>query len=176
MNGVATGTMLDVMKTYVRWVDALNYRVGRFVMYGIFAMIGVLLYSSISKTFLLPSLWTIEMAQYMMVGYYLVGGPYAIQLHANVRMDLFYGSWSDRRKAWFDVFTVFFLIFYLAVLLYGGIDSTVYSYEHNQRSPSAWRPYIWPVKVMMVTGILLMLLQAVSELFKDIFKLRGETV
>ena len=125
---------------------------------------------------LVPSLWTLEMAQYAMVAYYLLGGAYSIQLKANIRMDLFYSEWSDSRKAQIDAITVLFLIFYLGVLLYGGIDSTMYSYEYNQRSPSAWRPYIWPVKVIMVTGIFLMLLQAISEFFKDIFKLRGETV
>ncbi len=168
--------MTGFMHTYIRYVDRLNYLIGRIVMYGIFLMVAILLWSTISKVALVPSFWTLEMAQYAMVAYYLLGGPYSIQLGANIRMDLFYGNWSDRKKAQIDAMTVFFLIFYLAVLLYGGIDSTMYSIEYNQRSPSAWRPYIWPVKVVMVTGIFLMLLQAISELFKDIFKLRGEAV
>ena len=168
--------MTGFMRTYVKYVDGLNYYIGRVVMYGIFVMVGILLWSTISKVALVPSLWTLEMAQYAMVAYYLLGGAYSIQLKANIRMDLFYSEWSDSRKAQIDAITVLFLIFYLGVLLYGGIDSTMYSYEYNQRSPSAWRPYIWPVKVIMVTGIFLMLLQAISEFFKDIFKLRGETV
>jgi TRAP-type mannitol/chloroaromatic compound transport system permease small subunit len=142
-------------------------------MYLIFAMVGILLWSSISKTFFLPSLWTLEMAQFAMVAYYILGGAYSIQLGSNVRMDLFYGAWSDRRKAWFDAFTVLFLIFYLGVLLYGAIDSTSYSLQYNERSPTAWRPYLWPIKIVMCIGITLVLLQAVSELFKDIAKLRG---
>ncbi|MCP4391334.1 MAG: C4-dicarboxylate ABC transporter, partial [Gammaproteobacteria bacterium] len=35
-------------------------------------------------------------------------------------------------------------------------------------------PYMWPIKVIMCVGIALMLLQAVSELIKDILKIRGE--
>jgi TRAP-type mannitol/chloroaromatic compound transport system permease small subunit len=165
--------MHGFMQRYVRIVDAVNYRVGRFAMYLIFAMVGILLWSSISKTFFLPSLWTLEMAQFAMVAYYILGGAYSIQLGSNVRMDLFYGAWSDRRKAWFDAFTVLFLIFFLGVLLYGAIDSTSYSLQYNERSPTAWRPYLWPIKIVMCIGITLVLLQAVSELFKDIAKLRG---
>lgn len=165
--------MHGFMQRYVRIVDAVNYRVGRFAMYLIFVMVGILLWSSISKTFFLPSLWTLEMAQFAMVAYYILGGAYSIQLGSNVRMDLFYGAWSDRRKAWFDAFTVLFLIFYLGVLLYGAIDSTSYSLQYNERSPTAWRPYLWPIKIVMCIGITLVLLQAVSELFKDIAKLRG---
>ena len=142
------------------------------MMYGIFVMMGILLWSSISKTFFLPSLWTLEVAQFAMVTYYILGGPYSIQLGSNVRMDLFYGNWSVRKKAWFDSFTVLLLIFYLGVLLYGAVDSTSYSLQYGERNPTVWRPYLWPIKSIMTVGFFLMLLQAISELFKDIAKIR----
>lgn len=163
-----------VLRRYVRIVDAVNYRVGRVMMYGIFVMVCILLWSSISKTFFLPSLWTLEVAQFAMVAYYILGGPYSIQLGSNVRMDLFYGNWSVRRKAWFDAFTVLLLIFFLGVLLYGAVESAAYSLRYNERSPTAWRPYLWPIKIAMCAGFVLMLLQAVSELIKDIARIRGE--
>jgi len=144
------------------------------MMYGIFAMFAVLLWSSISKTFFLPSLWTLEIAQFIMVAYYIMGGPYSLQLGANVRMDLFYGSWTTKQKAWVDTFSVFVLIFYLGVLLYGAVDSTTYSLQYNERSPTAWRPLLWPIKITMCVGIFLMLLQAISELIKDIALIKGE--
>ncbi|HEY9079415.1 TRAP transporter small permease subunit [Magnetovibrio sp.] len=159
---------------YVRVVDAVNYRIGRVMMYSLFIMFGVLLWSSISKTFFVPSLWTLEIAQFLLVAYYILGGPYSMQLGANVRMDLLYANWSAKKKAWFDAFTVLFLIFYLGVLLYGAIDSTTYSFEYNERSPTAWRPQLWPIKVVMCIGIFMMLLQAISELFKDIARIKGE--
>tara|TARA_R110002124_G_scaffold156271_3_gene323444 strand:+ start:382 stop:951 length:570 start_codon:yes stop_codon:yes gene_type:complete len=189
--------MRGVMRGYIRAVDAVNHRLGRMAMYGIFALMGVLLWSSISKTFFLPSLWTLEMAQFVMVGYYILGGPYSMQMGSNVRMDLLYGDWSVRRKAWFDLVTVLFLIFYLCVLLYGAVSSTAYSLGYWQtepfsffaglitgteeigrleRSSSAWRPYLWPVKVVMIVGFFLMLLQCLSELFKDVLRLKGETI
>ena len=196
--------MLGFARKYVRVVDAINYRIGRVIMYSIFVMVGILLWSSISKTFFLPSRWTLEVAQFAMVAYYILGGPYSIQLGANVRMDLFYGEWTDRRKAQVDAITVLFLLIYLGVLLYGAFDSTAYSlgkpynmesfeffknlfigfftggFEGVQdvigrleRSATAWRPYLWPIKVTMIVGIILMLLQAISELIKDIAKIKG---
>ena len=165
--------MPSFIRHYVNVVDSINYRVGRVAMYGIFVLIGILLWSSISKTFFLPSLWTLEMAQFAMVAYYILGGPYCLQQGSDVRMDLFYSSWTDGQRAWVDVFTIFFLMFYLGVLLYGGIDSTAYAFEYGERSYSAWRPYMWPIKLVTCIGIFLMLLQSVSELFKDIAKIRG---
>ena len=146
------------------------------MMYGLFVIFGVLLWSSISKTFFLPSLWTLEIAQFAMVAYYILGGPFSLQIGANVRMDLFYGGWTDRKKAWFDAFSILLLIFYLGVLLHGAIDSTTYSLQYNERSPTAWRPLLWPIKIIMCVGISLMLLQAISEFFKDIAKLKGKEI
>jgi TRAP-type mannitol/chloroaromatic compound transport system permease small subunit len=80
------------------------------------------------------------------------------------------------RKAWVDSITVLFLIFFLVVLLLGGVESTTYSLEYGERSPTAWRPYLWPIKIAMCVGFFLMILQAVSELFKDILRLRGEEI
>ncbi len=188
---------MKMMAAYVRIIDAVNYRIGRVMMWGLFVMMGILLWSSISKTFFLPSLWTLEMAQFAMVTYYIIGGPYSIQLGSNVRMDLFYHNWSPRRKAWFDACTVLLLILYLGVLFYGGLGSTAYSLGYwgdepvsyftglltgseeigrLERSSTAWRPYIWPVKAIMVFGFFLMLLQAISELFKDIARINGQEI
>lgn len=166
--------MPRIIETYVRYVDTINRRIGRIMMYMIFALMGILLYSSITKTFFLPSLWTFEMAQFFMVGYYILGGAYTLQLGSHVRMDLLYGSCRKNTKAWIDLCTVFFLIFYLSIMLYGGFSSTEYALEYGERSYSSWRPYMAPIKIIMCIGILLMLLQAISEFFKDVARLRGE--
>ncbi len=168
--------MPRIISQFVTFVEAVNYRIGRVAMYGIFVMVGVLLWSSVSKTFFLPSLWTLEIAQFAMVAYYIMGGPYSIQLGSNVRMDLFYQPWSARKKAWVDAFTIFCLIFYLSVLLYGAIDSTQYALQYGERSYSSWRPYMWPIKITMCIGFFLMLLQAICELIKDIATIRGVTL
>ena len=167
---------MNFIKTYIRIVDGVNYRIGRVMMYSLIGMFGVLLWSSISKAFFMPSLWTLEVAQFFMVAYYILGGAYALQLGANVRMDLFYSNWSPKKKAWVDMFTVLFLIFYLGVLLYGAIDSTTYSFKYGEKSPTAWRPYLWPIKVVMCTGFVMMLLQAISEMFKDIVLIKGKDI
>ena len=164
------------IRAFVRVVDAFNRRVGRFAMYLIFAMLAVLLYSSISKTFFTPSIWTLESAQFLMVAYFLLGGAYSMQLDAHVRMDLAYSHWSPRTRAVVDAITVFMLIFYLVMLLVGGISSTEYAIEYKETSYSAWSPYMAPIKIVMCFGIALMLLQAVATFFKDLYAARGETL
>ncbi|HBX54642.1 TRAP transporter small permease subunit [Pseudomonas sp. UBA2684] len=168
--------MPKAIRIFVRAVDALNRVIGRFAMYLIFVMLAVLLYSSVSKTFADPAIWTLEVAQFLMVAYFLLGGGYSMQLDAHVRMDLFYSRWKPRTAAIMDAVTVGFLIFYLVFLLYGGISSTHYALEYNETSYSAWSPRMAPIKIVMCIGVALMLLQTLATFFKDIAAIRGETL
>lgn len=166
--------MPSFARNFVRFVDAVNYRVGRFSMYLLFVLMGILLWSSLTNVLRQNAIWTLELAQFTMVAYYMLGGPYSLQLDSNVRMDLLYHRWSDRTRAWVDAFSIFALLFYLGVLLYGGVESTIYSLEYAERSPTAWRPYMAPIKIVMCVGIFLMLLQSISIFLKDVARLRGE--
>jgi TRAP-type mannitol/chloroaromatic compound transport system permease small subunit len=170
------GGMPRAIRTYVRIIDAVNRVVGRFAMYMIFAMIALLLWSSISKTFFLPTLWTLEMAQFSMAAYYLLGGGYSMQLDSHVRMDVLYGILPPRKKGFADSITAFFLVFYLSILLYGGFSSTEYALFYGEKSYSSWAPYMAPIKIIMVFGIILMLLQTIAMFFKDLARARGMTI
>jgi len=135
------------IRAYVRWVDKLNAAVGFVVMYMVFAMMGVLLFGSISRyVFNIPFLWIVEMAQFLMAAYYLLGGGYSMQLDAHVRMDVLYERWSPRTRSFLDSITAFCLVFYLVFLIYGGYSSTAYAYKYGQTNYSAWAPLMWPIK------------------------------
>jgi TRAP-type mannitol/chloroaromatic compound transport system permease small subunit len=199
--------MRSAMRAYIRAIDRMNRFIGRIAMYLIFVLMGVLLWSTLSKAVSTPSLWTLETAQFVMVAYYVLGGPYSIQLGSNVRMDLFFGDWSPRTKAMVDGFTVFFLLFYLVVLFMGAVSSTAYSLGYFGKepfaffgglfmalitegipgvqdrlgflevSPTAWRPPLWPIKIVLCVGVFLMILQALAEFFRVFEYLReGDAV
>ncbi|MGB3225066.1 MAG: TRAP transporter small permease subunit [Desulforhopalus sp.] len=166
--------MPKVITTYVRYVDALNKIVGKFAMYLVFVMMGILLFAAISRTlFNIPYIWAVEMSQFTMAAYYMLGGGFSMYLGAHVRMDVLYGTWTPKRRASVDAVTVLCLILYLVVLLAGGISSTAYSLEYGQRNYSAWEPPVAPIKIIMVIGIVLMLLQSIATFFKDIARVKG---
>ena len=167
--------MLRPIRAYVRFVDKLNTIVGKFAMMLIFLMMGILLCESISRTFFdTPHIWTMESAQFTMAAYYMLGGGFSVLLRSHVRMDVLYSRWFTTTKAKVDRFTIFFMIFYLIVLLYGGISSTWYSLEYDQHNHTGWAPPLAPIKIIMVIGIVLMLLQIIATFFKDLAKAKGE--
>jgi TRAP-type mannitol/chloroaromatic compound transport system permease small subunit len=169
--------MPRVIKAYVRYVDALNRAVGNVVLYMIFVMMAVLLFGSISRyVFNASFLWVIEMSQFLMAAYYLLGGGFSLQMESHVRMDVFYERWAPRTRAFWDSLTAFCLVFYLGFLTLGGMSSTSYALQYGQKNYSAWAPLMWPIKMVMTIGIVLMLLQAISIFFKDLAKFTGREI
>jgi len=162
---------------FVRYVEAANKAVGKFSMYLIFAMGGVLLFESIARTiFNQPHIWVVEIAQFTMAAYYLLGGGYSMILKGHVRMDLLYGRWSVKRQALADLITGPILIFYLVFLLVGAYSAIEYAVIYGQKNYTPWAPPLAPIKIIMGIGIVLMLLQTIARFFKDLAKFRGEKI
>ena len=165
------------IRVFVQYVDSVNRFVGRFAMYLLFVLAAVLLASTLSRlVFGAPVNWALEMAQFILSAYYLLGGAYALQNNSHVRMDLFYSRLTPHKRAVTDAFTILFVIFYLAVLFPGGISSTNYAIVYKQQNYSAWAPLLWPIKVVMTIGVFLMLLQCISTFFKDLAAARGKPI
>ena len=162
------------VRAYVRAVDAVNRVIGFYVMYLALAMMGLLLFASITRyVFNVPFVWIIEMAQFMMAAYYILGGGYSLQIDAHVRMDVVYERWTVKTRAFVDSITAFCLVFYLVYMVYGGWASSAYSLKYGQTNYSAWAPPMAPIKIIMTVGIALMLLQAFAIFFRDIARVSG---
>ncbi|RAI03907.1 C4-dicarboxylate ABC transporter permease [Acuticoccus sediminis] len=158
---------------YVTVIDRLSGAVGIAAMYLIFAMIGILLLDAITRNVIdIPLSWCIEAAQFTLAAYYFTGGPMTLRDDDHARMDLFYERLSVRGKAWLDLVTSSCLIFYLAVLLIGAISSTEYAISTGERRFSMWNPSMIPIKVLMCCCIVLMLLQSLALVIKNINTIR----
>ncbi len=168
--------MPEWIKTYVRAVERVSGWTGLFTMYLVFVMIAVLGYATVMKVFFLPANWTVEMAQFIMVAYFTLGGAWSLREEEHVRMDLLYAGWSVRGRTRSDLVTGLALIAFLVMLQIGGIASLIYSFQYGEKSFSAWAPMMWPIKVVINIGLFLTLLQAVAIWFKDLARLKGDPI
>ena len=174
---MSAAQMPKAIKAYVRYADAVNRVVGHFAMYLALVLMGLLLFASITRyVFNVPFVWIIEMSQFLMAAYYILGGGYSMQLDAHVRMDVLYERWTPRSRAFVDSITVFCVIFYLIYMVLGGVSSSAYALKYHQVNYSAWAPPMAPIKIIMTAGIALMLLQAVSIFFKDLARFIGREI
>lgn len=166
--------MPRAIERYVRSMDRISDLVGLFAMYLIYVMIAVLIFDVITDKILgMTQNWVVEFAQFTLAAFYFMGGPKTLKDNDHVRMDLIYANLTEKGKARIDAVTVFCLIFYLVVMLWGSVSSLVYSWETDQRLPSLWAPSLVPIKVLMVVCIVLMLMQSLALFFRYVATARG---
>lgn len=169
--------MPEIIRRYVRIVDRLSDWAGWLAASLIFVMGATLLLDAVTRNVLnIPVHWAIELTQFTLAAYYFLGGPFTLKNDEHVRMDLVYSHLSERGRARLDLITVWCLIFYLGVMLAGSISSLQYAIATDERRFSMWNPSVIPIKALMVVCLILMLLQALSLVFKHIATLRGEPI
>jgi len=163
-----------VIGSYVRWMDRVAEWTGNFAMYLIYVMVAVLLFDVLSDRFAgMTQIWTVETAQFLLAAYYFIAGPMTLRDEDHVRLDIIYEKLSNRGKAIADAWTIWIVIFFLAILLWGGVSSLIYSIQTNQRLPSLWAPSLVPIKTCMVVFTALMILQCIAIFFRDLAKAKG---
>ena len=121
------------------------------------------------------SAW-LEVQWYFFAGMVMLGASYTLLRNEHVRVDLIYGSLSERGRLWVDVFG--FILFMLpAVILLAWMTWPFFldSYLRDEGSPNAGGLLRWPVKILMPLGFALLALQGLSELIKRVALLRGIT-
>ena len=160
--------------TYVKTIDSLVARLWTWIRWVSVVIIGILAYAVVKRHFLgTPSIAAYEFAIFLMTAIFiLAGGPLLLQ-EEHVRMDAFYTRWSPRRRAIMDVAT-FALFIYIIVMIMTSISLGVSSYAAGQHTKSIWGPPLWPLKAAIGAGCIILLLQAIANLIRDIATIRGK--
>ena len=112
----------------------------------------------------------------MFAGMVMLGAPYTLRMNEHVRVDLIYGSLSERGRLWIDIIGgLLFLIPICVILIYFTWPWFVQSWNINEMSPNAGGLVRWPVKLLLPIGFGLMMLQGLSEIIKRIASLMQVT-
>ena len=92
----------------------------------------------------------------------------------HVRIDVVAGRLSKRAQTWIDIVgTVFFLFPMAGLLMWLSWPVFVDAYQRHEISTNAGGLVIWPARLLVPIGFLLLLIQGVSELIKRFAFLRG---
>lgn len=156
-------------------IDALNERVGRLSYWLILVMVLVSAgNASVRYAFDRSSNAWLEIQWYLFSAVFLLGAGYTLLHNQHVRIDVISGRLSKRARAWIDVLgTLFFLLPMAIAIMWMSWPIFVQSYELNEWSSNAGGLIVWPARLLVPVGFLLLVLQGISELIKRLAFLRG---
>lgn len=167
---------MKFLTSIAKAIDAVNETVGRAVLWlvGLATLISALNALSRYGLGVSSNAW-LEIQWYLFAGIILLAAGYTLKHNGHVRIDILYGRWSARARAWIDLFgTVFFLLPLCGLMVWLAWHGFTDSFQSGEMSPDAGGLIRWPVRLVIPLGFALLGLQGVAEAIKHIAYLRGE--
>ncbi len=159
-----------------KYIDALNEKIGLGISWAL--LLAVLICSGnalVRYTFNTSSNAWLEIQWYLFGAIFLLAAPYTLRRNEHVRIDVIVGRFSKRTQVWIDVFGfIFFLLPATLLILYFAVPFAWESVRNQEVSSNAGGLIVWPAKILIPIGFLLLTLQGISELIKRVGFLRGQ--
>ncbi len=166
---------MGVLLKISRLIDFVAEWIGRLVMWLVLAAVVISAVNAVMrKLFSLSSNAYLEVQWYLFAAVFMLGAGYVFLHNAHVRIDFISSRLSKRTNAIIDTLgIVIFLIPLCLILIDLSWPFFMHAYESGEMSENAGGLIRWPVIVLIPLGFAILLLQAVSELFKRIAFLAG---
>jgi TRAP-type mannitol/chloroaromatic compound transport system permease small subunit len=166
--------MKTVLKA-ARAIDALNEWVGRIVYWLVLAMVLESAGNAIvRKLFNSSSNALLELQWYLFSAVFLLCAGWTLLRNEHVRIDILQGKLSPRGQAWLDIFgAVFFLLPMVFIFIWLSWPWFVRTYTQGEISGSAGGLILWPARLLVPVGFVLLALQGLSEIAKRAAFLAG---
>ena len=158
-----------------RAIDALNETVGKLTYWLILAAVLISTGNAIVRyVFNRSSNSWLEIQWYLFSFVFLFCAGYTLLHNQHVRIDVLTGHLSGRGRAWIDILgTIFFLMPMAIAIMWLSWPVFLDAYHSNEVSTNAGGLTVWPARLMLPVGFLLLVLQGLSELIKRVAFLLG---
>lgn len=152
-------------------ITTLNRWIFQITVWLMAVVVPVMLYEVVRRyLFDAPTVWGMELAVLLFGPYFLFGGPYLLHLRGHVALDLARQRLSLDWQRRLDLINFPIIVFFCAVLLYFSAPSAFSAWSYRETSFSAWNPPIWPIKLAVPLALALMLLQALVEFVRVLYR------
>jgi len=160
------------MASTITKIDLFSKWTGNIVCWITIPLIFTMVYEVFArKLFTAPTMWAYDMSRFLYGALFMLGAGYALSKGVHIRADFLYRNFKVKTQGLIDF--ALYIIFYfpgLIVFLYmttGFLQESIMRGERGM--DTTWMPYMWPIKTCLWLGIIFLLVQGVSELFKSYY-------
>jgi len=151
------------MGQVLKFTTAMNEWIGKSISYLIWIGIFMLCFEVVSRyLFQAPTVWAHGWSQRIFGSYFVLVGAYTLLKNGHVRIDLITSKFSSRINKIFDLINYAFLLFWVVFLLKSGGPFFWRSWQLKEVDEMALAHPVYPFKFIMLVGIILIMLQAIS--------------
>lgn len=167
---------MKLIRSIIKTIDVMSEFSGKVVIWLVMVLTVVIGYEIFSRYLLnQPTKWAFDLS-YMIGGtFFLLGEAWTLRDKKHVRIDIFSSRFSPKGRAIIDIILYLVLFFPLwGGILYALVPYVLFSWDMGEKSMQGyWQPIIYPFKTVMPIGVLLILLQGVAELLRNVVIVLG---
>ncbi len=157
-------------------IDTLSMWSGKVFSYLLIPLTLLVVYEVSTRYLQRPTIWTFEMCNFIYAAHFMLVAAYGLLMRSHVSIDLITSRFSPRVNAVLSLFCYACMFFpFIAIFTYYGIDYAYYSWSQLENSWSVWGPPLYPIKTVIPLTAIMLLLQGISEVIKNIAILSGES-
>jgi TRAP-type mannitol/chloroaromatic compound transport system permease small subunit len=161
---------MKVIKWVIDGIELINEWAGRISSFLIPSLMVIVTYEVLMRYLInRPTIWSLEMSQFLFAGFIALGGGYTFLHHGHVHVEILVSRFSERKQAIVRLFSwplfFFFMIFFLTKVWEMSLES-LFAREHSN---SLFDPPVYPMKISIAVGVSLMLLQGIVHFFRDLW-------
>lgn len=175
-------------------IDVVNYRAGQIIALLLVPLIAVVVFEVFSRNSfsilsnagfeelarslgLGPTLWVYDTSRMLAGVLFMAAAGYGLMRGVHIRADFLYRNWSSKTQASVDA--ILYLLFFIPSMIFFSVVSAqywwlAYSTGETMAVDSAWGPLLWPARLAMPVGGILLLLQGIPEIFRAFHKMGKE--
>jgi TRAP-type mannitol/chloroaromatic compound transport system permease small subunit len=156
-------------------IDQITEWVGRWVAWLVLASVLISAGNAISrKAFNLSSNGFLEIQWYLFAAVFMLASGYTLMRQEHVKIDVIAGRFSKRTQIWIDIVGIcLFLLPFVYYIIKLAMPLVINAFITKEMSSNAGGLIRWPVFALLPAGLLLLGMQAISELIKRIAFLKG---
>ncbi|MFM1605483.1 MAG: TRAP transporter small permease subunit [Candidatus Pseudothioglobus sp.] len=175
-----TGVMPDDMPKYmaktILGIDLFSLRVGLIACWLTVPVFVSMFYEVVARHFFSsPTFWAYDISRMFAGAMFMLGAGYALSKGVHIRADFMYRNWSIRTQATIDL--TLYILFYFPGLI--GASWACYKYAYKSWSimersmDTSWMPLMYPIKFALFIGLVLLIIQGVSETLKCVYAVKN---
>lgn len=160
---------MRVLKRLLLFIDSLSENVGKFFSFLVLIIFPILCWEVLMRSvFNSPTTWAHESTHYLFGALFMLGGAYTLKKGAFISVDMIYNRLPIRPRAVIDIFAAIVFFLYVGTMLWVGLGLAIESVRRLETSMSVWGPPLYPFKIILAFGALLVLLQGIAKLVRSI--------
>ena len=160
---------MRVVKWYVEGIDKINVWLSRWLKYLMLIICGIVVYEVITRfVFDSPTNWTILTSAYLFGTYMILAGGYLLGKGQHVKVELITERLSKRTQLILQLISYLFALLFSSVLVYFSILGVIDSIRSHEHPIGGFQPPLYPLRMILTLGAVLLLLQVVAQIIKRI--------